>query len=62
VTWRNQKNPLFLTVLRVLQVVHISESHNMKEEVRDGEIRRIPRFCCFLISDGLAISSHFEKF
>jgi len=31
VTWRNQKNPLFFTVLRVLQVVHISESHNTKE-------------------------------
>ncbi len=54
--------PCFFTILRVLQVVHISESHNTKEEVTDGGIRRIPCFCFFLIFDGLAISSHFGKF
>lgn len=51
-TWRNQKNPLFFTVLRVLQVVHISESHNMKEEVMDGGIRRIP---CFFFPSSLMV-------
>jgi hypothetical protein len=50
VTWRNQKNPLFFTVLRVLQVVHISERHNMKEEVMDGGIRKIP---CFFFPSSL---------